>query len=389
MSPIDLELYFGCLRESPKAGDSKLDLAFGDLSISVSAAAAICEHLEAAVGFAADSRPEHCSRREGTTRFSLRVVNSRDRLTDLKQILNPHLPKATRYSRRKNLFNRLSFGGWTADCFETLPVCWLTRSAHNEILIVQDDMQPIHADEARLGVIDILNRFLETHGWHTIHSGAIQVGSRTLLVMGNSGAGKTSLITRFVSSGARFLANERLFIRQSNGMLSIRTFPQPISMGIGTVLQFSGLSPLLKDPSSLASKQNRWDQFRVDTTELQVLHALPDKLKILPPEFVAALDAKDPIPTGTIDGVLVPRFNQVGRSELFPIEPGEVFNLLRTNYFPSSQDMTYPRWLPIQLPYSSNLDVESLVDAICQLPATGVAFSEDADEALLETIRQP
>lgn len=375
------------LFKNAQEATNSLEFSFERLAISIFSPVSLSHWLNPAIGFATDNCLESAESTEFCTSYSIRVLSDRHELQSIDRLLVDCGSNSTTYSRRKHIFNRFELDRWTVDRFDDLPVCWLTSQHLNEILVVLDDELSYPGEEIRLGIIDILNRYLEANGWHTIHSGAIKLGNRTWLVMGDSGVGKTSLIAWLVSAGAKFLANERLFIRESGNGLVARTFPQPIALGIGTALRHQGLSSFIADPSELASKQNRWDQTRVNHAKEEELAALPDKLKILPPEFVSTLGVGDCLSRDSIYGLLVPRFEVGGPSGLFSVSPHQVYELLRKNYFPSVQDQTYPRWLPIRLPYSSELDIPGIVNEICQLPTTGVTFNEGENESLLESLQ--
>jgi hypothetical protein len=55
------------------------------------------------------------------------------------------------------------------------------------------------------------------------------------LVIGSSGAGKTTELFRHMATGSAFLSNDRAFLRVRDGVPEVRSFPLPVNVGCGTI----------------------------------------------------------------------------------------------------------------------------------------------------------
>ena len=55
------------------------------------------------------------------------------------------------------------------------------------------------------------------------------------LVIGSSGAGKTTELFRHMAAGSTFLSNDRAFLRVRDGVPEVRSFPLPVNVGCGTI----------------------------------------------------------------------------------------------------------------------------------------------------------
>jgi hypothetical protein len=73
-------------------------------------------------------------------------------------------------------------------------------------------------------------------GWVQCHAAAwVLPDGRAVLAAGDSGYGKTTALLRAVQGGARFLSNDRLFLREQGGRLQARGYPLAMNIGCGTL----------------------------------------------------------------------------------------------------------------------------------------------------------
>ncbi|WFU04543.1 hypothetical protein QA648_27575 (plasmid) [Rhizobium sp. CB3171] len=87
---------------------------------------------------------------------------------------------------------------------------------------------------------DLVEAFLLDHaraqGWMQCHgAGWLRADGGACLAVGPSGAGKTTRLLGSISETCRFLGNDRLFLRWSNGRLETRGYPLAMNVGCGTI----------------------------------------------------------------------------------------------------------------------------------------------------------
>lgn len=73
-------------------------------------------------------------------------------------------------------------------------------------------------------------------GWVQLHAAGWLEDGKAVLVLGSSGAGKTTALMQALLNGSVLLGNDRLFIRQlPDGSLQARGYPLSINVGCGTI----------------------------------------------------------------------------------------------------------------------------------------------------------
>ncbi len=281
------------------------------------------------------------------------------------------------YSRGNESVLRSKIGADVVlDYFPYLGAAWIGSASLQTTEYVYSSRTPFPHLELRLGFVDLINQYMESRGWHSLHSGACRIGEHIVLIVGDSGAGKTTLISRLVLENATYIANERVFVRCSDSDVHVHGFPQTISVGLGTAAQFPGLSQFVDRPDRLAYFQKRFNAHRVWSTPPTQRHDLPDKLKFLPHEFTSALGSPIPESGGTVDGIVVPKLRPPEDSRCRRLGERETHDVLSRNYFDSKRDLLYPRFL--STPFVPRMsEANDLLKSLLQLPSWEYTFSTD------------
>jgi hypothetical protein len=68
-----------------------------------------------------------------------------------------------------------------------------------------------------------------------VHCAAWLDSGEATVVVGSSGAGKTTELFRHMAGGGTFLSNDRAFLRIRAGVPEVRSFPLPVNVGCGTI----------------------------------------------------------------------------------------------------------------------------------------------------------
>ena len=92
---------------------------------------------------------------------------------------------------------------------------------------------------------DALTAKLEEVGWVQFHGASVEREGRTILVLGDKGAGKTTCSLGLVASGAwRLLANDRVMVRGEPGGTALLPWPAPVNVGFGLLSAMSWLGEI-------------------------------------------------------------------------------------------------------------------------------------------------
>ena len=301
------------------------------------------------------------------------------------------------YSRRGIVFYRIKISSHVnIDYLPSLGCAWITQQSgwlgntdNNLVVLIYSSRTPLPFRELRIGLIDIINRYFESRGWHTLHAGAVKASSnsKTLMIVGASSSGKTSLILQLLKNQFQFIGNERLFCRSTKEGIRIHAFAQPINVGLGSAMHHDAIKELINRPDRCSYFQSMFEPSRVWNTSQDQLAQLPDKIKILPQELIEAFDAPPSKASSIVNAIIVPKIGDEPQTiaEILTVE--EVHQILRENYFASVNDQIYPRWLPIEYDYHAELDPMPIIDLLSQVPAWQIRYSGSQTESLLPTLQ--
>ncbi len=227
-------------------------------------------------------------------------------------------------------------------------VLWVSDLANNSVYLIVSSRTKHPAMAFASLTRELVTRYLAQEGWTLFHAGAVDTPSGALMVVGNGGAGKTSLLMAFLCAGARFVANELLYVRQCDDGPRLLGFPMPIAVGLGTALQFPPLAERIDSPGELEYPRNRLKLSRVVNTPQSEWKDLEDKLQVLPSELSKLLGAPPPAPGGSICGVVVP---MVGRKPALQavehLSTEAVSKILSNNHIGLTQDSRYRPWMEL------------------------------------------
>lgn len=192
------------------------------------------------------------------------------------------------------------------DCDRYQGMLWVTDLARYSVTMVFSSRTHWKSLEVGRCAREIINGYLEDRDWQVFHSGAVQTESGTFVVIGNAGAGKTSLILSLVSSGAHFISNERSYITLENGELHTLVSPLPVAIGMGTALQFPQIRHFIRHPEYCLYPPRRMNRDLIRKTPENRWPELEDKVQLLPAEIIAALSAPEGLAGGKVTGIVVP-----------------------------------------------------------------------------------
>jgi hypothetical protein len=231
---------------------------------------------------------------------------------------------------------------------------------------------PMH--EIARCIRDLVTGYLRGHGWEMFHAGAVQIDDLNYLVLGNQGAGKTSLIIAMLFGGAEYISNDRVFIKSTEDGIQVRPFPMTIAIGLGTALQYPQLKYFITNPGSLTYPRRRFDLAHVHSYPEHKWYDLEDKLQLFSDELVHVFGKKKPHPGGIVSGVLFPQTGEFQGVSLQKPELDDARNLIANNYFSWETDLVMYPWRPFDFTRSDNQFPQELIEKILMLPLVNFAF---------------
>ncbi len=87
-------------------------------------------------------------------------------------------------------------------------------------------------------MLEFILRAKELMGYHLIHAASVSIDNKGLLICGEKGAGKTTLMSHLLNSGkANFIANDKVFL--SPDLSTLEYFPIVARIGEGTLRKFA------------------------------------------------------------------------------------------------------------------------------------------------------
>jgi hypothetical protein len=94
-----------------------------------------------------------------------------------------------------------------------------------------------------LAVLYPLIALTRRHGWHFFHSAAAANGEGGILILGPSGAGKTTSALHLAARGYRILSDETNIVRENGRSFVLTAFPRALQLKAVTLPQLARIRP--------------------------------------------------------------------------------------------------------------------------------------------------
>jgi hypothetical protein len=285
------------------------------------------------------------------TRYAVTCIYSDDLIFDAIRGLNDtELVHIRRGGRDRFVRRSRPAPDVVVDCDPDEGVLWISELASNAIHLVVSSRTK-HPALAFFSVTrELVTRYLAQEGWTLFHAGAVDTPDGALMVVGNGGAGKTSLLLALMCGGASFIANELLFARECADGVRVLGYPMAVAVGLGTAMQFAPLADRIDSPGELEFPRNRLKLSRIVNTPQEEWKDLEDKLQLLPAELSAILGAPAPVAGARLCAVVVPAVSkQPVQCQVEPLDRAAAAKVLSNNHIGLTPQGKHRPWLELNL----------------------------------------
>ena len=223
-------------------------------------------------------------------------------------------------------------------------IIWVCDRASQTMTMVYSSRTRWPSLEFSKAIRDVITDILLANDWLILHAGAVKTETENLLIIGNSGAGKTTLILALLNQGAGFIANELVFAKVDKESLNILPFAIPVAIGMGTALQFSQITGLVDHPYNLLYPPRRMNIDRLARLTHQQWLKRKDKLQVLAIELASLFPSSQLFENSSVDRIIVPDVSLSPTKEISQnLNSKEMAEIFKYNFISSrSKKFTAP-----------------------------------------------
>ena len=179
---------------------------------------------------------------------------------------------------------------------------------------------------------ELLIREMEDKGYFYMHGTGLEIYNKGILLLGNSGSGKTTFMTKLneIDTKEKIVSNDRVFVKNT----MMHYYPLPIIYAMGTVRSNKNLDEYFKSTNALEKRRGKNYETCCNSTKCNV--PLTDISKIF--QNVENIDKSK------IDLIIFPKItNTEGYNYLSSIEATKRLN--ETNFTPNDTENERREWL--------------------------------------------
>lgn len=225
-------------------------------------------------------------------------------------------------------------------------------------------------------VRELLIREMEDKGYFYMHGTGIEVFDKGILLLGNSGSGKTTFMTKLseLDTKEKFISNDRVFVK--NRMMHF--YPLPIIYAMGTARANRNLDEYFRRTYALEKRRGKDYATCGDGTKCDV------PLKDIPRIFPNI----ENVDKSKIDLIVFPRITDRERFEYLSSEDA-IRRLSETNFTPNDSENERKEWLRYRMIPVEEIErnkKEFHQELISHIPIIEVEYTKDTSSSYLEKV---
>lgn len=175
----------------------------------------------------------------------------------------------------------------------------------------------------------VMCRSAEVQGYSIYHAAGVVLNGKGILIVGESGRGKTTTFLELIQAGSKPVSNDRVFIKDKDGPLQMHEWPSFVNTSVGTIQKMPQMRHLLPENLTFDSLEELWHS--------------KIKLPIEPPDFCEMFQVRYQ-PQHTIDLIVFPFLKPEHTfSTIKPICIDEAYRLFEESCY-TPDDPAYLNW---------------------------------------------
>lgn len=123
---------------------------------------------------------------------------------------------------------------WHRDDPQDAWTCELLEERERTLELLVADMSGAGRYMLARAVRSLLTTLACSAGWVQVHASAFSFDGRAVLIVGDKGVGKTSMLLTALTRGACFISNDRVLIKDVGGVMMARGLPHSVTVRAGT-----------------------------------------------------------------------------------------------------------------------------------------------------------
>lgn len=314
--------------------------------------------------------------------WTIKITHGTDLLLKLVDFLASSELTPTRVKISKTIWNA-SVNQDVSICYRPSEgIVWIIDRSKNQMALFISARTKYPMLAIASTVRDIIFSHMSDQGWHVFHAGAVKISGKTQLIIGNSGAGKTSLIIALMAQGAKFISNERILLKYVDGKVQVFPFPMVIAIGLGTAEQYPILSSFVENSDLLIMPTRRFSPRSIKGINRSEWWKRSDKIQLLAGELVDVMQSSAHSGSGAVSKIIIPDLKRNAEFKAYPVEDAYLHKVLKKNHLTQERARHYPNWIPLGFGSETEDSFDVLFEKLCQIDAARVEFFK-GDKTLL------
>lgn len=143
----------------------------------------------------------------------------------------------------EGIYHQKAYGQEGTEYFMQIPEVWILKKVSDNYYIIVGDGKKSTIKYPFRVIREIIVRMQENNGKFFMHATALNIQGKGIVILGNSGSGKTTFFTKLTdSTPSVVLSNDRVFFYSQDGTYYMDYFPIPVVHKYGTVSNSKYLS---------------------------------------------------------------------------------------------------------------------------------------------------